>query len=93
MILTKTKLNVLIGVLTGALVGFVLGAAFGTSSAGLSADKDNGAGNISKVAAFGKFLPQTLNLEDSEVQGLSDTIRFVAKDEEGKDMEILIVNK
>lgn len=90
--MSKTKLNVLIGVLTGVLVGFVSGAAFGTSNGKPLSTNGNGAGDISRVSALGKFRPGSWKPLDSSDKETSDTLRYEAVDENGNDIEILIIN-
>lgn len=85
--MSKTKFNVAIGVLTGVLVGFVFGAVFGTPGAATGTTGGKAAGNIANVSEIRKSLiqPSALAAEPS------DTLNLTATDENGNEMQIIII--
>lgn len=87
--MSKSKINVSIGVLTGVLAGFVLGAAFGIPDSSLKTDENKAAGNIANVSALRKSLIQS-EKQVPEPEN-ADTLNFTAYDEDGKEIEILII--
>lgn len=87
--MTKTKINVAIGVATGVLVGFVFGAVFGSPEQTLEPTGGKAAGNIANVSALRKSLIQS-EKQVPEPEN-ADTLNFTAYDEDGKEIEILII--
>ena len=83
------KKNVSIGVLTGALVGFILGVVFGKPGAEFGVDRGNTSADISKAAKIGKFT-DIPTVRDDSAQA-RDTVRYEAVDEEGKNLELIII--
>lgn len=86
--MTEAKKNVFIGVLTGALVGFVLGVVFGKPGSDLGTGEGNASGDISKITNIGRFTDFPSTVEETVGK---DTVRYEAVDEDGKEMEIILI--
>jgi|GEM_PF-5804193 hypothetical protein len=88
--MNKTKRNVAIGALTGVLVGFVFGVVFiKPDSSSITTDARNTKGNVMNISRFEK--PGVPEEENPEAAQTSDTLSFAAVDENGKDVQILII--
>lgn len=72
----------------GVLVGFVMGAVLGNPGSSLkTGDASNAQGSVMNISRFGNSASVT---DNTEVQP-SDTVALCATDENGKEMQILII--
>jgi len=83
--LSKTKINITLGVLTGILIGFVFGAAYGTPER-LYTTTGSGEGNISRLTKQCLEMTKDSSVEDSAAP--KDTLHFEAIDEAGHTWKI-----
>ncbi len=84
--MSKTKINVTIGVLTGLLVGFVFGTAFGTQET-LTTSGDIARGNVS---ALSRLRTQDRASIENATQMQADTLRYKMIDEDGQEWNVTI---
>lgn len=82
--LSKSKINVAVGVLTGVLVGFVLGAAYGTPDSAITSNGQS-KGNISELA---RYRYKDINVLTEETK--ADTLKLTAVDNEGQTWNIIM---
>lgn len=91
--MSKTKINITIGVLTGLLVGFVFGAAFGTPDGNFKANSGNLSGNVTSISPFNRQARENISETDVKNTFPSDTIKYDAFNRNGEPVVITIVKK